>query len=69
MSVTEFARKQKIPRPTCSRFISQGMPADDVDEALAGIAAQKPYRNKAVPTVEVYPAEEVQSRARLQSHC
>lgn len=69
MSVTEFAKKLKIPRPTCSRFIAQGMPTDDVDEALAWIAAQKPNRNKSVPTVEVYPAKEVQgdsSEARFE---
>jgi hypothetical protein len=45
------------------------MPSDDVDEALAWIAAQKPNRNKSVPTVEVYPAKEVQrdsSEARFE---
>jgi hypothetical protein len=45
------------------------MPTDDVEGALAWIAAHKPNRNGTRPTIDVYPAKEVQgdsSEARFE---
>jgi hypothetical protein len=62
MRITQYAKALSIPRPTCSRFASQGMPLDDIASATAWMQANKHNRfNKPTsPVAEYYPSIEIE---------
>jgi hypothetical protein len=62
MTITQYAKALTIPRPTCSRFVSQGMPLDDIPSATAWMQANKPNRftRPASPVAEYYPSLEIE---------